>query len=385
MKVMIDCAALGSGLGGDETWLTGLIEGLAAVTDTTTTDCYPLLVDSAERVPHAARGQQCFPLVPVRRHRGLRHFTFDLRPATKHPQHADLLMTITHAPMRPHVPSALVIGDLSFRHLPQLYPSPVRQRLNWLVPQQARQAQVVLTPSEYSRQDLIESYNLDPERVYVVPNRVTLHDPRDVADHENAANIVWARTNGIDRPFLLYLGNVHPRKNLGRLVEAFLIARQRPEMHDAVLVIAGARWWESPEGQASMSAAPTGSVIEVGRVTDSIRHWLLGNAVALAYPSLFEGFGLPPLEAMAHGTPVLASNCTSLPEVLGDGALLVDPYDVESIAVGLTSLWTDSGLRRSLRAAGQQRAAQFDCSRVGRAAVTAFRSSVGPERIGIAS
>ncbi len=387
MKVLIDCAALGSGIGGDETWLTGLIEGLADVADTQNSDQFPLLVDSESRVPVVARGQTKFPTLAVQRTRGFRHFMFDLRKSAKDPDPADLLMTITHAPVRCVVPSALVIGDLSFRHLPHLYPSPVRQRLNWLVPRQARNARVVLTPSEFTRQDLIDSYDLDPDRVRVVPNRVT--PPQTTAhaaseqDETRASD--WARENGIDGPFVLYLGNVHPRKNLGRLVRAFLAARRTNEMSDAVLVIAGARWWESQEGQDAMVDAPRGSIIEVGRVDNNVRRWLLQHAVALAYPSLFEGFGLPPLEAMAHGTAVLASNCTSLPEVLGDAAHFVDPYDVESITSGLVTLWTNDTLRQTLRIAGTRRAAQFDCTRVGHAAIAAFGYAVHSEAVGTRS
>ncbi len=370
MRVLIDGAPLESGIGGDETWMTGLLEGLAIKNQSHE---FPILAAPGTNVPCAVRDRADFPLIDVPRRRGLRHFAVDL-PLALRSQRADLVVTVTHVVVRSSIPTAVVIGDLSFLHHPEMYPSGARRRLNLLVPRQARGAGVVLTPSEYSRSDLIASYGLDPARVKVVPNRVA--DPVALDDATEGHARRWAEEVGVRAPFVLYLGNLHPRKNVGRLIDAFLDLRARDGMGELTLVLAGARWWQGGEEQQKVSSAPVGSVLNVGRVDEAVRLWLMREAVLLAYPSLFEGFGLPPLEAMSLGTPVLASDRTSLPEVLGDAALFVNPLDTLAITNGMDRIVRDPSLCADLRAAGPLQAASFSAARVGQAALRAFEETL---------
>jgi glycosyltransferase involved in cell wall biosynthesis len=165
----------------------------------------------------------------------------------------------------------------------------------------------------------------------------------------------------------VYVGNLHPRKNLVTLIRAFSRLRQQPRYDDVVLVVAGGRWWgEGPEAAAAQ-ALPEGAIRFLGRVDDHGRDRLVREATILAYPSLFEGFGLPPLEAMAVGTPVLTTTGGAIPEVVGDAALLVEPLDVEGMTVGLGQLLDDDSLRATLANRGRRRAAAFDVARTGRA------------------
>jgi alpha-1,3-rhamnosyl/mannosyltransferase len=161
---------------------------------------------------------------------------------------------------------------------------------------------------------------------------------------------------------VLAVGTLEPRKNLPRLIAAW--TRLPEELRSAhALALVGPRGWDDEEVLAAARAA---GVRLLGRVGDAQLHALYANATAFAYPSLYEGFGLPVLEAMAAGAPVLTSLSSSLPEVAGDAALLVDPRDTAAIAAGLERLLRDAGLRERLRVAGRARAAAFSWERTAR-------------------
>ena len=380
MKVAIDASFLGEARGGDETFLRGLMAGLALRADPA--DRYEVFTaDGALPAEVATAAGFTASRMPPRP--GPWHFVQTL-PAQLRRARPDLLVTVTHAPIGGPIPVALTIGDLSFEHRPRDYPPVTALRLRTLVRRHARSAAVVLVPSEYTRADVVASYGVAPEAVRVVPNRVAAPPRLDAGETAEADS--WLASRGVRAPFLLYLGNLHPRKNVPLLIRSFLRAqRANPDLRGHRLVIAGRRWFRGDAEQEA--AAGSDQVVFLGRVSDAVRSRLLGSAEAVAYVSLFEGFGLPPLEAMAHGTPVLTSHVTSLPEVCGDAALLVDPLDGEAVTAGLTRILTDGALREQLRAAGPRRAAGFDIDRVGAAAVDALRwglargrGSAGAER-----
>ena len=268
-----------------------------------------------------------------------------------------------------------MVQDLSFVHRPQDYPLPTRLRLQWAVRAQVRSAPVVLTVSEHARGDLIETYGLDPARVFRVYNAALSSVPVEAADME--AQRGWLLDAGVPGPFFLYLGNLHPRKNVVRAIEAFGLARAaNPSLVDHRLVIAGGRWWGSGEQEAAKRLADPDSVVFLGRVDEAQRELLLSSAVALVYPSLFEGFGLPPLEAMSRGTPVVAARATSIPEVVGDGGLLVDPLNTAELAEALISVATDPVLASDLAERGRRRAASFSVEATGEALRASFAAAI---------
>jgi glycosyltransferase involved in cell wall biosynthesis len=263
---------------------------------------------------------------------------------------------------------------LSFLHLPDVYPRRTRQRLTLLVGHQVRRAAAVLTVSEFCRQDLIGSYSLDPGRVHVVPNAI--ETPPPLPSDRRIRALAGLSLRQVDGPFLLYLGNLHPRKNVARTIRAFVEARRvDPALHHHKLVIAGGRWWGTGEAEAA-AAAPDGSVLFLGRVDDDTRLVLLETADALLYVSRFEGFGLPPLEAMAASTPVLAGDAAAVPEVTGGAALLVDPLDVGAITEGIRRIVTDDHLRQDLIARGRARVSHYDVATTGAALRAALEAGV---------
>ena len=345
MRVLVDATALGSGLGGDETMLRGLLRGLARTVPSPDDEVEVLATPSA-CVPPEVGGHPQFTVTRVRPLPGPAHFGARLPLALRRRGPGpDLVFTVTHGPLATAVPGALMVQDLSFHHHPEFYPRASRLRLNALVGHQVRRSAVVLTVSDFCRHDLIDTYGLAPERVHTVPNTI---DVTEVAPGRLEAAQGRLAARGVDGPYLLYLGNLHPRKNVARTIDGFARARRAGHLDGTRLVVAGARWWGEGE-EAAAARAPGGSVTFLGRVDDDERAQLLKGARALVYVSRFEGFGLPPLEAMAMGTPVLASSVTAMPEVCGDAAVLVDPLDVEAIAEGMATVVNDEARRAAAR------------------------------------
>lgn len=262
----------------------------------------------------------------------------------------------------------LTVHDLAFRRFPETAP---HATLRWLEKLESalRRATHVIVPSGATRDDLVELYSFDADRVTVVPHGVDRNVFRPPEDEEVAR---IRRRFRIDGPYLVFIGGLEPRKNLPRLLRAFA----KVPGH-ARLVVAGAWVPWNPEGVDQMrpvvDALPAdvrARLVFPGYVGDRDKVALLGGAEALAYPSRYEGFGLPILEAMAVGTPVLTSNVSSLPEVAGEAALLVDPDDEGSIADGMRSLLEDRDLAASLRAAGLERAGRFNWEETARRTAT---------------
>jgi glycosyltransferase involved in cell wall biosynthesis len=368
MRVAIDASALGSRRGGDETLLRGMLVGLHHVANPS--DMFDLFAQPGAPLPPQVSKDPRFLRHAIPSSGGAVRLSLTL-PRALRTASFDALLAFTHSPLRTRIPRVLTVTDLSFRHVRDLYPLAVRLRLNTVVPRQARRAEAVATLSEFCRNDLVDSYSLDRSAVFVVP--CTVEAPPICDDWRNEA--AWAGRAGIRTPFVLYVGNLHPRKNVPRLISAMELARTRFRLPDAYqLVIAGRSWWRT--GPEAELARRVPNVVMVGGVTDLQREYLLRSATVLAYLSLFEGFGLPPLEAMIRGTPVLTSSVSSLPEVVSDAALLTDPTDTAAIAAALTRLVNDERLRGELVARGLARARRFTPARTGRALMRALDAAV---------
>jgi glycosyltransferase involved in cell wall biosynthesis len=372
VRGLIDATALGTGRGGDETMLRGVIRGLERVARDD--DQFTVVAEASQMAHIAALSRGTMQVEKMAHRPGAVHFSTDLPLyLARHRSTYDVVFTVTHAPLYSPVPVALMVQDLSFLHLPDVYPGRTRRRLTALVGHQVRRAAAVLTVSDYCRRDLIDSYGLDPERVHVVPNAIDILPALSPEDRTTAQARLMLQQ--VRAPFLLYLGNLHPRKNVARTIRAFTEARRiDPALAHHTLVVAGARWWGSGETEAA-EAAPPGSVALLGRVDDDTRRLLLETADALLYISRFEGFGLPPLEAMAVGTPVLAADAAAIPEVTGGAALLVHPEDDRAIVGGIRRIVTDATLRADLIGRGRLRAANYDLATTGAALRLALERS----------
>jgi glycosyltransferase involved in cell wall biosynthesis len=254
--------------------------------------------------------------------------------------------------------SIVVIYDLSFVYHPQ-YVDPANARfLRRVVKQAAANAGHVVTISEHSRREIMECYGLPESKVSVVYPGVdrTRFQPMPPATQAHVA-----AKFGIDRPYVLFTGTLEPRKNILGLLHAYTrLPRDLREGH--ALVIAGGKGWLDGEISAGLAELERSGarVIRTGYVEDGDMPALFGGASVFVFPSFYEGFGIPPLEAMACGTPVIASRTSSLPEVVGTAAELIDPHDPASIDAALERMLRDPARRDELSAAGLERAALFD-------------------------
>jgi glycosyltransferase involved in cell wall biosynthesis len=372
VHVAIDGRSIGSSLGGDETMLRGLLNGLAACA--APGDRFDVLLPRDADVPESIRADDHFAVRRISRVPGPRHFSVDLpRHLTRMARHPDAVFSVTHGPLWGGIPSALMVNDISPLRGNGWYPLRTRVRLRAAFARQVPRAAAVLTVSEFCKEEILSEFSIGPERVFVVPNTVEKPLPLSERDQEDGAR--WLRRGGVDRPFLLYLGNLHPRKNVVRLMQAFQQASRRSaEVAACQLVVAGGRWWGRGEEEQMRQLSP-GSVVMLGHVDDVQREILLTTCRALAYVSLYEGFGLPPVEAMARGVPVVASDTTAIPEVTGGAAWLVDPIDVDAVADGITRVLLDEVLRADLRMRGVRRAGELSVEATGRRAVAALTAA----------
>ncbi|WP_298403996.1 glycosyltransferase family 1 protein [uncultured Chloroflexus sp.] len=255
-----------------------------------------------------------------------------------------------------HPPTVVTIHDVGYRVFPEAHTARRRLELEVTTRWSLRAARRVLAVSHATKRDLVNWYGIDPDRIMVTHLGLSAEvrppdDPQWVA-------AVRARYGLAQRPYLLYIGTVQPRKNLARLIEA--LATVLAAGYDLDLVLAGKRGWLSePIERRANELGVVDRVRFTGYVADADLPALLAGALAFVFPSLYEGFGLPVLEAMACGAPVITSTISSLPEVAGDAALLVDPLDTNAIAAAIVRMHDDTALRTDLRQRGLARARQF--------------------------
>jgi glycosyltransferase involved in cell wall biosynthesis len=223
------------------------------------------------------------------------------------------------------------------------------------------QSSRILTVSEASKRDILDYFNVRPEKIHVIYNGIDERFSEPPAEDDVAR--VRERYQ-LDDPFILYAGNIKPHKNLERTIEAFHLLRRGGGFDEVKLVMIGDEIGKYAALRHAVHRHKLHKYVRFfGFVPDRTLAILYRLAGVFVFPSLYEGFGLPPLEAMASGTPVITSNVSSLPEVVGDAALLVDPLQPEAIADAMRRVLTDAELRKDLKARGLIRAQQFSWER----------------------
>ncbi len=250
--------------------------------------------------------------------------------------------------------TVVTIHDLGYLHFPSAHTALSRRYLAWSTRWSVRAARRVIAVSAATRDDLVAMLHVSAEKITVVHHGVRPADARPPGPTVHAT----LKRLGIARPYVLFLGTVQPRKNLQRLIRAFRQVVDAGLPHR--LVIAGRMGWLVEPIRAAVAACGlTERVHFAGYVADDDLPTLYTGADAFALPSLYEGFGMPALEALSYGVPVVASNTTSLPEIVGDAGLLVNPQDEAAIGAALVRILTDGALRARLAVAGPEQAAQF--------------------------
>lgn len=266
------------------------------------------------------------------------------------------------------VPQLLMVHDISFKHFPKQVSWHQRLYYHWGTPRFLKKAQEILTVSEFSKQDILEQYSIAADHAVPANNR-RLADKISVA--HGAARAIFQPIHWSDkdatkgsyadgREYFLFIGGIHPRKNLMNLLKAFSLFKKWQKSNMKLLVAGRLAWQYEDLVEKLKTYKYREDVVMLNYVSDEQLAKLTASAYALVYPSLFEGFGLPILEAMQSGTPVICSNTSSMPEIASDAALFADPNDPDAIAKQMLLLYKDESLRNTQIEKGMQQAAKFN-------------------------
>lgn len=250
-----------------------------------------------------------------------------------------------------------VIHDMAYISCPETVRAKTRKVLKSSMPKACKRADKIITISEFSKSEILRYLPVEESKIEVVPWGVDFEKFHNHYENDRIEQII--KKYFIPREYILYLGTLEPRKNLERLIRAYSMLNEKNSDIPA-LVLAGQKGWYYDQIFSTVEELHLEKkVIFLGYVPDEDVPLLLCGAKMFVFPSLYEGFGLPPLEAMACGTPVVTSNVASLPEVTGDAAVLIDPMRVEEIAKGIDVLLTNEQLRRKLVDAGLERVQEY--------------------------
>jgi glycosyltransferase involved in cell wall biosynthesis len=372
LRIAIDAHSVGTGLGGNESYATNLIEALAEIDHT---NQYTLYVTRREAVERFSNRWSNFSVRSTLPHTPLIRIPLTLSTELRRNPVDVLHVQFTSPPFAP-CPVVVSVHDLSFEHLPQTFTWRSRKQLRLTVRRSARSAAQVIALSDYGRQDIIEKYRLDPAMVTAIPLAASdRFEPVQAAEELQRVR----QTYGIDSDYVLSVGAIQPRKNLNRLVAAYSrLRRGNPKGKLPKLVLVGKCAWLYDETlKAIKELELSDSVIVTGYVPEADLPALYSGAICFVYPSYFEGLGLPPLEAMQCGTPVIVGDRTSLPEVVGAAGLLVDPFDIDALAAAIEKVINDSDLRVELSVKGLERAKLFDWRETARKTLTIYQKAAG--------
>ncbi len=368
MKIAIDVHSLGTQSGGNETYCRQLLRGLAQSPDN---NHYELFYTHSVALKQEGVGSPPFHFIPIPKNPIVRicavlpRLIAKIKPDVFHAQYVLPPFMTTR--------TVLSIHDLAHEHFPEFFRPVEAFRMKTLVPWSAKRASHIMTISEFSANDIARRFELPREKITVAHLAASpgFH-PRDKGQSQEHL----ARKFGLTFPFILYVGRIQARKNLPRLVEAY--ARLRKQGLAAKLVLVGKNDWQS--GQLLEKIKELGlqdCVIFPGFVPFEDLPIFYNAAEVFVFPSFFEGFGLPVVESMASGVPTITSFGSSLEEVAGDGALLIDPGDTESITNALSKVLGDPGLQKNLVMRGLKRSKDFAAGNLAEKALAVYHSLGG--------
>ena len=273
--------------------------------------------------------------------RALRHYDIDL-----------FLSTDGWMSLRTSVPTLTVIHDLNFEHSNDFLRPSHQRYMKHFFPRFAVKATRIATVSEFSKQDIVETYKVRPEKIDVVYDGA--HNFYRKCSEEEIVSIRQHYAEG--KPYFIYVGTISRRKNLTNILLAFDKYKAEHQSNDVKLLVVGSRyWWQDELADAYNNMQYQSDVIFIGHIDSDVLAQLMSASLALVYTSLFEGFGIPIIEAFCAETAVITSNVTSMPEVAGDAALLVDPLSVDAISKAMSDISDNEGLRSSLIEKGKAR------------------------------
>ncbi|MBI4743351.1 MAG: glycosyltransferase family 4 protein [Actinobacteria bacterium] len=358
MKIGIDAHVIGKKKAGAETYSKNLIYELSCLDSENQYQIFLSEKGTGFEKNYKNLSNFKFEIIPTENLLLERFISLPLRSFKKR---LDLLHTHRIIPFFCHSKTIVTIYDIAHEKHPELFSKIDSIAMKTLIPISARNADRIITISETSKKDLVDYYNVAEEKISVIPLAVDLNKYKKIEPEIVSQSI---KKYQINSKFILYLGAIEPRKNLINLVKAFGELKKHNKI-DHKLVIAGGRRKESKSDYFEnllkniKELGLTSNVVFLGYIEDNDIPFLYNAADIFIFPSLFEGFGLPPLEAMACGTPVIVSNIPSLMEIVSDGALVIDPADPDDIAQAIFQILSDVNLSKSLSEKGIKQAAKF--------------------------
>lgn len=288
---------------------------------------------------------------PQARHPILYDIWFNYRlPGILKRERADVFVsTDGYLPLNCRIPTVAVIHDLNFEHHPELLPTKVLRYYKKRFPVFAEQAAHICTVSQFSKKDIIETYGIDSEKISVVYNGISSSFRK--LGSEQIHRIQREFTDG--KPYFIFTGSLHARKNIARMLEGFSLFKKRNNTSHKLVLAGERKWWSSQMNKALESGGYKDDVIFVGLLPEEKFIEVVASAQGMIYIPIFEGFGIPPLEAMQSGVPVLASDIEVISEISGPASHLVNPYNIEEIAEGIHAITQDK-LRKQLITKGNE-------------------------------
>ena len=349
MRFAVDAHAIGRHLTGNEVYVRSLLNGFAALDNSSEFLTYLSSAEASAWVP-TRFDKQLVSANPFKR------LGWD-RPASLRRHRADLLHVQYTAPLACPVPVVVSVHDVSFLEHPEYFPSARALQLRLTVRRTVNSATRILTGSEFSRDSIMRAYRLPGDNIVVVPNAAA-PGFRPVS-HENASAFVASRYR-IPVPYILTVGDLQPRKNHIGLIAAFAkLVKAYPQLKHRLLLAGKDTWYGARVRAAARESAVSERIHFTGFVGDDDLLQLYNAADLFMFPSFYEGFGLPILEAMACGCAVACSNTSAMPEVADGAAILFDPASPDSMARGMADLLLNYELRARMEVLGAQRAAHF--------------------------
>ena len=352
MRIGIDAHSIGSYKGGNETYTWNLVKELSLL-DT----------DGDEYIIYLTNGGTCDGLRSNGhfRQRHIRPAAAYLRIPIAFPLESRMRkLDVFHAqyflPPSLKCRSVLTVHDICFEHFPEFFTRSDNLRNRLMIPWSCRRADRIIAVSEATRRDLVEIYGLDPERISVIYEGAG--EEYKPLDREVCRERLRTAYH-ITEPFILYVGNLQPRKNLSRLLMAFGELKTKDRIPHKLVIVGKKAWLYDGIFETLRKQKLEDQVVLTGYVGAEDLPLFYNATAFLVYPSIYEGFGLPVIEAMACGAPVITSCGSSLEEIGGGAAILVDPYSVSSIASAVEKLATDSDLQEDLRRRSLANASRF--------------------------
>ena len=354
IRIGIDGHMIGDHSGGNETYYRNILQHMNFPSDW---EVYLFLKPEADSSPYENR----FHIRRFTSSNAIKRNFVELPKIIKHLE-LDLLHTQYFIPFFSPCPVVCTIHDICFEHFKDIFTRSEYVRQKLLIPYAAKKSKAVFTVSEFSKQDIVEKYGVNPEQITVTYNAVDEKFRR--LDTTELDETQLRERFGIgDNPFILTVGNLQPRKNLPRLIGAFKklqestsVSQCRADLQDYKLVIVGKKAWMY---DSILKLSDDKNIILTDYISETDLIRLYNVAELFVYPSFFEGFGLPPLEAMACGTPVIVSNVSALPEVVGDAGMYFDPLNMDSIADTMGRMIMDKDMQDKLIKKGFQRVKEF--------------------------